>query len=406
MIAYETFLVALRSLRSHPLRTFLTLLGVIIGVMTVVTVVSLIGGLNAYVKDTVLTLGGDVFVVSKMGLVLSRDEFLDSLKRKDVTLEEFETVKGRCRRCLDVGGNVTATKAVRHESKRLNDVTINGATANMAALGALDVELGRYITDSEVALSRRVAVIGADVREELFAEVDPIGRSIRIDQVPYKVVGLLVKEGSVFGQTQDKEVHVPITAFIENFGTRRSVDIYVKAGTEEAMTETQDEVRAIMRGLRRTPYHDDDPFSLVTSGALQGLWASISVGAFSLMVVISTISLVVGGIVIMNIMLVSVAERTHEIGVRMAHGARRRTIMLQFILEAALMAAAGGAVGAFVGALVGAAIEWLTPIPVLVDAPVIALALGLATVVGIVSGVGPSIKASRLSPVECLRQEQ
>src|SRR5262249_7086148 len=201
--------------------------------------------------------------------------------------------------------------------------------------------------------SRPVAIIGSDVRDELFPGLDPIGRMIKIEDVPYKVIGLLEKKGSVFGETQDKVVHIPLTSFIKNFGSRRSVDIFVKAGSAGALGSTQDEVRAILRGLRNTAYHDQDPFDFVTAAALQSLWASISAVAFSVMICISGISLIVGGIVIMNIMLVSVAERTHEIGVRMALGARRGTIRLQFFLEAVMMALAGGAVGVGIGAGIG-----------------------------------------------------
>ena len=405
MIFLETLRVALRSLRSHPLRTFLTLLGVIIGVMTVVTVVSVIGGLNNYIEEKVFTLGADVFIVTKFGIITSREGFLDALKRKDITLEELELVTSRCASCLLVGGSVGSRKAVKHETRRLPDVSVSGSTANMLELNALELEAGRYMSDSDVAHSRPVAVIGSDVRDELFPGLDPIGRMIKIDEVSYKVIGLFVKKGSIFGETQDKVVHIPLGGFLKSYGGRRSLDIFVKAGAEARMARAQDEVRAVLRGARRTGYHDDDPFSFVTAEALQGLWTSISIGAFSLMILISGISLVVGGIVIMNIMLVSVAERTHEIGVRMALGARRGTIRLQFMLEAAMMALAGGAVGVGIGAAIGTSLNRLTPIPVSVTPDIVAGALGIATAVGVASGVFPSIRASRLSPVEALRQE-
>jgi putative ABC transport system permease protein len=304
-----------------------------------------------------------------------------------------------------VGGSVQSRQAVKHADKRLPDVTITGATANLLELNALDIEMGRYLSDAEFSHSRPVAIIGADVREELFPGLDPVGRVIRINDVPFKVIGLLEKKGSVLGETQDKVVHIPLTSFVKAFGPRRSVDILVKAYDEKSMSHTEDEVRAILRGARNTPYHARDPFDFVTAAALQSLWASISVTAFSVMIIISGISLVVGGIVIMNIMLVSVAERTHEIGVRMALGARRGTIMLQFLLEASMMALAGGAVGVLVGMLIGEAIAAFSPLPVSIRPPLVMGALGIATAVGVVSGVVPSVKASRLSPVEALRQE-
>jgi len=405
VIPLETLRVALRSLRAHPLRTFLTLLGVIIGVMTVVTVVSIISGLNHYVRDKVMTLGADVFIVDKMGIITGRDQLIEAIKRKNITLSDYELVAAKCRLCDMVGGNVNGIKPVKYGTERLADVVVNGATSNMLELGSLDIELGRFLFDAEVTHSRPVAVIGADVRDELFPGIDPIGKVLKIDDTPYKVIGLLARKGSVFGETQDKVVYVPLDTFIKNFGTRRSVEIYVKAGSEARMTMAQDEVRAIIRGIRDTSYKDRDPFDFVTAEALQTLWTSISGAAFSLMIFISSISLIVGGIVIMNIMLVSVAERTHEIGVRMALGARRSTIRLQFLLEAALMALAGGAIGVAIGAAIGEAISAFSPLPVAITGNVVLGSLGLATAVGVVSGVVPSIKASNLSPVDALRQE-
>ena len=405
MIPLETFRVALRSLRAHPLRTFLTLLGVIIGVMTVVTVVSIISGLNYYVRDKVMTLGADVFIVDKMGIITGRDQLIEAIKRKNITLSEYELVAQKCHECVMVGGSVGSVKPVKYGTERLADVAINGATSNMLELGALDIELGRFLFDAEVTHSRQVAVIGADVRDELFPGLDPVGKVLKIDDTPYKVIGLLAKKGSIFGETQDKVIYVPLNTFIKNFGARRSVEIFVKAGSETRMTMAEDEVRAILRGVRDTGYHERDPFDFVTAEALQSLWVSISGAAFSLMIFISSISLIVGGIVIMNIMLVSVTERTREIGIRKALGARRRDILLQFLFEAATLSSAGGLAGLALGVAGALLIGLLTPLPTYVSPVAIVLGLVTATLVGLFFGIYPAMRAARQDPIEALRYE-
>ncbi len=405
MIHLETLRVALGSLRAHPLRTFLTLLGVIIGVTTVVTVVSIISGLNAYIEDKVLTLGADAFVASKFGIITSRVAFIEALKRRDMTLEDMDAIERLCTECVYVGGDLTANKGVRYEDRRLPDTSIHGSTANITEIQNLDLEAGRFFTEAEVEHSRPVAVVGHDISDELFEGLDPVGRVVKIDAYPYKVVGLLEKKGSILGQNQDKVVYVPLTTWQKNFGARRSVEIVIKAAGKERLEAAQEQVRLILRARRHTPYGEPDPFGLVTADALDAIWQGISAGAFALMTFISGISLAVGGIVIMNIMLVSVTERTREIGVRRALGARRRTIQIQFLMEAVLMAGAGGAVGVVLGTAVAKLVEALSPVPVSVTPPLVATALGLATLVGTASGVFPSIKASRLQPTEALRSE-
>jgi len=405
MIHYETFRVAVAALRAHPLRTFLTLLGVIIGVTTVVTVVSIISGMNAYIKDKVLTLGADSFVVSKFGLITSREGFIQALKRRNMTLDDMEAFERFCTECAYVGGDITANKGVRYADLRLPDTPVHGSTANVSDVQNLELEAGRFFTEAEVAHSRPVAVVGYDIKQELFPDGDPIGRAVKIDGYPYKVVGLLEKKGSVLGQNQDKVVYVPLTTWQSNFGAHRSVEIVVKAKGKERVEAAQEQIRLIVRARRHTPYGDADPFGFVTADALDAIWKGISAGAFALMTFISGISLVVGGIVIMNIMLVSVAERTQEIGLRRALGARRQTIRTQFLMEAVIMAFTGGLIGVGIGALVARLVEALSPVPVAVRPALVVASIGLATVVGVASGVFPSIKASRLQPTEALRSE-
>jgi len=405
VIHFETLRVAIASLRAHPMRTILTLLGVIIGVTTVVTVVSIISGMNVYIKDKVLTLGADAFVVSKFGIITRREDFIEALKRRDMSLDDMAAITRLCTECVYVGGDIASNKGVRYADLRLPDTAVHGATANVSEVQNLELEEGRFYTDAEVEHSRPVAVIGHDVKDELFPDSDPVGRAIKLDGYPYKVVGVLEKKGSILGQNQDKVVYVPLTTWQNNFGGHRSVDIVVKARGKERVAEAQEQVRQIIRARRHTAYSDPDPFGIVTADALDALWKGISAGAFALMTFISGISLVVGGIVIMNIMLVSVAERTHEIGLRRALGARRRTIQIQFLMEAVLMAFTGGLIGVAIGALVAKVVEAFSPLPVSVRPPLVVASIVLATVVGILSGVFPSIKASRLQPTEALRSE-
>jgi putative ABC transport system permease protein len=401
----ETLRVSVGAIWAHRLRSLLTVLGVVIGVATIITVVSAIAGLNGFVRDQIFSLSPDVFIVSKFGIIHGRDEFLRAMRRRDLTVSELERVRELCSSCRDVGASVQGNKTLRAGAQRLADVQVTGSTANLAELYKLDLVEGRFYTASEARRASPVAVIGADVREELFPGLDPIGRTLTIDGYPVRVVGLLRKQGSVLGMSQDAVAYIPLRLHDKLFGRHRSLDFWVQAGSLESFAATEEEVRVLLRRMRGVPLGEEDPFGIVTAEALQGLWRGISSAAFAMMVLIAAISLVVGGIVIMNIMLVSVAERTREIGVRASVGARRRDILQQFLLEAAILAACGGAIGVALGSGVAAAVSAWSPFPTLVRPSLVAVALGLATGVGIVFGLWPAWKASRLDPIEALRSE-
>ena len=405
MSLLEILRVAVTALRAHKLRTFLTLLGVILGVMTVVSVVSVISGLNAYVAESFAILTPELFIVSKFGIIRSREEFLEARKRRNLTEEDLEAVARECRECAMVGAQIQATKAVTYEDRRLADVEINGATANVDRLLSFDLDAGRWFTETAYGHAAPVAIIGYDVKDELFPRLDPIGRIVKVEGRPYKVIGLLARRGSIFGQSQDKEVDVPMTAYQKAFGGRRGLDIFVRAGSAARVPLAQDEVRAILRARRHTPFRGKDPFGIVTGEAILTIWKSITIGLFAVMVIISGISLVVGGIVIANIMLVSVTERTREIGIRMALGARKRHVLVQFLLEAALMASLGGAIGIGFGAGIAGAVSALTPFPTRVTPFLVVMSLGVAASVGLIAGLAPSIRAANMPPVEALRSE-
>jgi putative ABC transport system permease protein len=402
----ETLRIASTALRAHKLRSFLTLLGVIIGVMTVVTVVGIIGGLNNFIREKVFSLNPDIYVITQFGIITSQEAYLEAIKRKKIDWQDFRLVEQHCKSCASVGAGQTARANVKRGAKNLDAVIIRGFTANVREINKFDIEAGRSWTPMEDRHSSRVAVIGSDIRDELYPGLDPIGRTIWIDGQPVRVIGLLVKRGALFGQSQDRIVFMPVTAWRKQYGTRDSIDIFVRAkGGMEGMDESLDEVRTILRARRRTAFRADDPFGVVTAEALQMLWKGISAGLFSLMILISSISLIVGGIVITNIMLVSVVERTREIGVRRAIGATRKNIRRQFLTEAVLLALGGGILGLLLGYTITKVITKFTSLPTLVSPTLVLSALGIALLTGLTAGIVPAIRASRLPPVEALRWE-
>ncbi len=390
----EVLAVALQALRRHKLRSFLTLLGVIIGVATVVSVVSIISGLNGYVRDKVLNLNPDVLVFTKYGIVRSRDEFILQRKRKPVTLREARAIERECRTCAAVGAQANHMGSLHVGRLKAPDVRIEGQTANMESMMRIDLEAGRFFSPIEEEHAAAVSVIGAEVKDKLFP----------VRGYPLAVIGLAARKGDVLGQNQDNVITVPITFVQKILKSSDEVGVYVRPRLGLAGIEaTQDEVRTILRSLRKTAYRSEDPFGTLGSEAFQALWKSLTAGAFALMVLISGISLVVGAIVIANIMFVSVVERTKEIGIRRALGARRRDIRRQFLLEAALLATAGGVIGVLVGAAVAFLINQVFPARVQPGFAV--LGIGVAVATGVLAGLAPSTAAARVTPIEALRFE-
>ena len=406
MATPEVIHIAASALRTHKLRSFLTLLGVIIGVMTVVAVVSVISGLNRYVSEQVFQLNPDVYIVTQFGIITSREGFLEAIRRKRIDGDDVQAIEERFSSCAMVGTSASTRQAVKYQNKRLAGVLIFGASENMAELNNLDIEAGRFYTATEVHHSAPVVVIGSDVRDELFGKLDPIGRTMSVGGKPRRIIGLLRKQGSVLGQSQDNQLYMPLSTFRKAFGTRRSLDVFIRPkGGMAGLSDSQDEVRVILRNRRHTPFRADDPFAIVTAEALQKVWRNISAGAFALMVFISGISLVVGGIVITNIMLVSVIERTREIGIRRALGARRRDIQLQFLTEAVMLALIGGVIGVLFGVMISKGISSVFPLPTLIRPSLIVTALGIAVFTGVSAGFFPARKAAKLPPIEALRYE-
>jgi putative ABC transport system permease protein len=406
MPAQELLREALRALKANALRSGLTLLGLIIGVSTLVGVISVIAGLDAFVKDKIIQLAPDVYVVTKFGIIRSREEFLDAVKRRNLDWSDYEMAARTLRLAEGVAAEDVGSSAVKFRDRRLADVQIHGTTANFGAMLRLDIVAGRFFTSTEDEGALGVVVIGSDVKDELFPQLDPLGRTMLVGGAPYRVIGLLNKQGKVLGEERDRKVFVPMQAYRREFGSRDSLNLLIKArGGVDGVDASVDEVRALLRALRHTPFRGPDPFGLVTAESLTSLWRQISAAAFVLSLLIASVSLGVGGIVIMNIMLVAVVERTREIGVRMALGARKRDVRRQFLAEAALLSLAGGAVGVTLGSLAALGVRGLLDFPAQVTPGIILLGIVLAVGVGVAAGYWPARSASNLAVVDALRDE-
>ena len=402
---FESVLVALQSLRANKLRSILTLVGVIIGVTTVIAVVSVISGMNQYVASTINRLGTTTFVATKFGIITSEEAWLKARKRKNFQREDMLAVRELCESCRRVGGKIETSRKVKFGNQSLADVNIRGITPEVNLMTDTRLSEGRLVNTNDNLHRRRVAFIGLEIKKQLFPNIDPIGRVIQIGGVGFDVIGVAEEKGSFLGQNLDSFAEIPLTTFERRFGRRRSLGIYVQAASVEVMNVTQDEVRSILRSRRNDGYHDDDSFAFMTSESFMSLYRSITSTAFIAMVGISSISLVVGGIVIMNIMMVSVTERTREIGIRKAVGAKRSTIMLQFLIEAVTVSAVGGVIGVLLGGGVAKILAATTPLPASIELWSVIAGLVVSSSVGLISGVWPAMKAARMDPIAALRHE-
>jgi len=408
MLTADLLRGALRALKAHKLRSALTLLGIIIGVTTIVGVVGIISGLNAYVKEKIIVMAPDVYIVQKFGIIRSRKEFINAIKRPPITFREYERINsGILANAIQVNAAAGTAMAVNSGDRRLPDVVVIGTTPKLAPMFSLEFEGGRFFSEEEDQSARYVAVIGANTREELFPGLDPVGRSLLIKGLPFRVIGVMPKQGKGIGFNQDGRIYIPLDVYRKNFmPANQSLELQVKAaGGVAGIDASIDELRAMFRAMRHTGYKAEDPFGIITQETLQELWKQISRVAFILLILISSVSLGVGGIVIMNIMLVSVVERTQEIGVRLALGARKRDIRRQFLLEATLLALAGGVVGVLLGWGATSLVKALAGFPAQVTPGIVLTGVGLSTMVGIAAGSLPAIRASNLPVIDALRAE-
>jgi putative ABC transport system permease protein len=402
----ETLWLALDTLRAHKLRSFLTLLGVILAVTTLVAVMSVVEGLNLYVSNKVANLGSDAFVLDRFGIITNLEEFNKARKRPPLSLEDYQALRDRMRLAAHVGAVESTIADVRYANNLIEDVSIQGVTPNYAQIRNFEVDAGRFITDSDDLHRAPVCFIGNDLVQKFFPGVDPIGKEIRAGSQQYQIVGVAKARGSVFGQTQDNFVMLPLGTYRKSWhAPDNSLSIFIQARGTEWMSAAQDEARVIIRSLRHSTYDAPDSFGIIASSSITGLWESLTGNLFGIAVWLTSVFLVVGGIVIMNIMLASVTERTREIGLRKSLGARRQHIILQFLVESAVLAGVGGFVGIALALGLGEIVRLTTPIPSATPLRAVLTALALSTIVGLFFGIYPAMRAAKLDPIEALRAE-
>jgi putative ABC transport system permease protein len=399
--------IALASLRAHKLRTFLTLLGVIFGVMTVVAVAAVIEGFFRYIDRTVTAdLGANTVILDKYGLITSFEEFMNANRRnKDITLSDAEYLRERMTLAQTIGVQGGNAAEIRSPREKLINISVRGVTPNMVNIESTHPEFGRYIIETDNEHRRSVALIGSEVADKLFGVREVVGREIKVNGLPFEVVGVAKEQGSFFGNSRDVFVIIPLSTHQKVFGARQSLVISVRARDGVKLEEVQDQMRMLMRARHRLAYSDKDTFGFITSEAINnfvqtifGMIAAVALGVVS-------ISLVVGGIVIMNIMLVTVTERTREIGIRKSLGARRKDILAQFLVESTTLSLIGGLIGLSVAYGISIILVKFTPIPAEMPLWAAVLAIGVSSGVGLIFGIYPAWKASKLDPIVALRSE-
>ena len=406
----EPFVMALDTLRTHKLRSFLTLLGIILAVGTLIVVISVVQGANAYFAERIANLGTNVFYVQRYPVLTNLKDWLEAQKKNPkMTLEDYEYMRENMTLGDLVGAREFQQGRVRAGNEEMPGVSLRGVTANMIDISPEKVGRGRYLTDAEYRTRAQVAFIGTDVVDRLFSVTDPVGKTIFINGYPFEVVGVAEKLGTAFGQSQDNFAYIPLTTLHKLIGKGSpewsGVRVAIKASNPMAMEQAKEQARALMRTRRGLKPNDPDNFGIVASESIQAVWNNLMNGIFMGATLIVSVFLVVGGIVIMNIMLASVTERTREIGTRKAIGARRRDIRLQFLVESSILAAVGGLMGVGLALGLNPIVEALVSLPTRMPWWAVLIGVGLATSVGLFFGVYPAIKASRLDPIVALRME-
>jgi len=402
----ETFRLALDALRAHKLRSFLTLLGVILAVTTLVLVISVVDGLNFYVADRIADLGANVFIIDRFGIITSMDEFRKAQKRPLILLEDYQRLKDSMKTAKAVSAMDDRNVQVRSGNVKMDNTDVMGVMPNFADVRSLNVSSGRFITEADEMHRAEVCFIGADLAKKFFPNVDPIGKTIRAETHEYLVIGVAEAIGSAFGESQDNFMIMPLGTYMKEWHRQTDwITIFVQAPSGEMMQTTEDEARMLMRAWRHLPYEAPDNFAIMGSDSIMKLWHDITGTVANLAVGIVSVFLVVGGIVIMNIMLASVTERTREIGIRRSLGARKKHILLQFMTESAVLAAVGGLLGiVFAYSLVTLG-RSVTSVPMQTSLSAVIIAILLSTGVGLFFGIYPAMRAAKLDPIEALRAE-
>lgn len=406
---WEATRIAVNSLGKNKLRSFLTLLGIILATTTLIAVTALIHGMNNYIADKVSNMGADGFRVVRMAWFGPWDpkKFLAMQKRNpEIKREEFEFVKAKTTLLKDIGMMTSRQGRVGYKTESVLGVEIQGITDNIPGINNVNVDAGRAISPEEVRRHSRVAFIGNDLRTRFFPGVDPVGKTILIDGNPYDVVGAARALGSVFGRSQDNFVMISIESYFKTYGSRTGIRLVAKAIDQTRLNEAQDETRMLLRAFRHLGPGQDDNFTIFASEAFVSLWERLTSTIAGMAVGIVSVFMVVGGVVIMNIMLAVVTERTREIGIRKSLGARRRDILNQFLVESAFLAGIGGFIGVVLAWILAMVVRTATPMPMALPWSSVFIGVGLSSVVGLFFGIYPARQAARLDPIEALRAER
>jgi putative ABC transport system permease protein len=406
----EAAKIALTSILSHKLRSFLTLLGVIIGVAVVTAVATVIEGANVYIKEKIATLGSGVFSLQKASITSFGDfqKFIEAMRRNpDLTLEDLAALREQINLADQIGAQDGGSRPIKYGNVTLESVGVQGVTANTILLSSVEVTQGRYLNDYDDESHRDVAFIGSEVADGLFPETDPIGKEIKVGRETFTVIGVAKKLGSVLGQSQDNFIQVPLNTFMKTFGKRssNSFRIIIRARKDVPVEKVQDQVRVVMRSRHKLNYNQPDNFSIATDEVTEQLFGAITGTVAAVAFPVVGISLVIGGIVIMNIMLATVTERTREIGIRKSLGATRRDILVQFLIESAMLSGFGGLIGLLMAVALMTLVGRIAPVPVAIPlwAPIVAI--GVSTLVGIFFGIYPANRAAKLDPIVALRAD-
>lgn len=405
----EALNVALASLWSSKLRSFLTLLGIILASTTLIAVMSVIHGMDVYIAQQVSDMGANGFRVRRIGVLgeVEPKRLLELIKKNpELKREEYDFLRTHIQYTRELGMETGRSATVRYLDQQVKDVELGGYTSNMAAIANIQTDTGRFFVESEGRRHAAVAVIGNDLREKFFAGADPVGKVIFVDGRPFEVIGASKKLGNVFGQSRDNFVQIPVETYFKMYGSRKDIGFNAIALDPNVMKTAQDEIRMLLRAYRHMRPGEEDNFGIFSSDSLVEIWKQLTGVIAATAVAIVSVFMVVGGVVIMNIMLAVVTERTHEIGIRKSVGARRIDVQNQFLIESSLLAACGGFLGVLLAWTVALIVRQTTPVPMVLPVSSVILGVGLSTAVGLFFGVYPARRAAALDPIDALRFEK
>jgi len=401
---WENILIALRALAQNKMRTILTTLGIIIGVLTVVSVASIISGLNTGFANQISALGSNTLYVHKYPWIIQND-FFKYRNRPDITMKDAEYLKEHSRLAEAISAASETFRDIKYRNNSLTGIGVSGVTMESEIIEGFSIADGRYFTQIEIDRSKNNIVIGNEIKEKLFNNKNPLGERIKVGGFSYTVIGVMEKRGSLLGHNLDSEVYVPLGTIFKNFGFHRSINILIKVPSPEMIEEVKDEIRFLMRVSRKLNPQEEDNFSINQQEMLTNMYKQLTNGLYIAAFGIGALSLIVGGIGIMNIMLVSVSERRKEIGIRKALGAKQRVITFQFIIESIIICSIGGIIAILLSFVTSLVIDKVTPFPSRVPIWSVFAGLGFSTLVGLFFGIYPARRAAKLDPIECLRYE-